>query len=233
MRKTIYIVEDDPFISEELKLIIEQLGYAVVGFCDNEEMAKKEINQLKPDLVCLDVDLGRGGSGFEVARWIRSVQTTSIVFITSFFDEITLSEAKTHQPQGYIVKPFRDVDIKSSLAFAFYQKSGVSSGRAEELFIRKEGEITRVDPNTISHLKGEDNYTSIFIQSEGRIITSTTLRKMEEKLIPFGFIRIHKSYVVNIKHIEGLSGNVLYINGESFPIGKAYKQLLLDKITVL
>lgn len=233
MRKKIYIVEDDPFIAEELKLIIENLGYEVVGGSDKEEQAIKEIGKLDPHLVCLDVDLGKGGSGFNVAKWINESHSANFLFITSFFDEITISEAKNYGPKGYIVKPFRDVDIKSNLALAFYASNTTPDIPKEDLFIRKDGEIVRVDPEKITHLKGEDNYTSVFIEGEARIMTSTTLKKMEEKLEPFGFIRIHKSYVVNISHLEGLNGNALYVDGKSFPIGKAYKQQLMSKITVL
>ncbi|MCB9195486.1 MAG: DNA-binding response regulator [Flavobacteriales bacterium] len=233
MRKTIYIVEDDPFISEELKLIIESLGYEVIGNSDQEIQATKEILNMKPNLVCLDIDLGDGGNGFNIAKNIVSNTRTSILFITSFFDEITLSQARQYNPKGYIVKPFRDVDIKTNLALAFYEAPIIINSTKEDLFIRKDGEILRINPDNITHLQGEDNYTSVFILDQPRIVTSTTLKKMEEKLESYGFIRVHKSFVVNMKHIQGLNGNTIYLNGESYPIGKAFKQQLLDKITVL
>ena len=192
MKKKIYIVEDDPFIAEELKLIIQNLGYEVVGGSNNEETAIKEIDKLNPNLICLDVDLEKGGSGFNVAKWINENRPTPFLFITSFFDEVTISQAKEFGPKGYIVKPFRDVDIKSNLALAFYTDANKSTPISEDLFIRKEGDVVRLNPDEIIYLKGEDNYTSIFLKNNERIMTSTTLKKMEEKLTAFGFIRIHK-----------------------------------------
>jgi DNA-binding LytR/AlgR family response regulator len=233
MRKRIFIVEDDIFIKEELKLIIEGLGYEVLGEASDEESAKKGIKQTQPDLVCLDIDLGDGGSGFNVAQWINDSAPTAFLFITSFFDEVTIAEARAFGPKGYIVKPFRDVDIKSNLALAFYAAPETSSSPAEDLFIRKDGDIVRIQPDEIVYLKGEDNYTSVFMDNDERIMTSTTLKKMEEKLVPFGFVRIHKSYVANVKHIRGFNGNMVFVGAHSFPIGKAYKQNLLSQITIL
>ena len=169
----------------------------------------------------------------DIAKWINENRPTPFLFITSFFDEVTISQAKEFGPKGYIVKPFRDVDIKSNLALAFYTDANKSTPISEDLFIRKEGDVVRLNPDEIIYLKGEDNYTSIFLKNNERIMTSTTLKKMEEKLTAFGFIRIHKSYVVNIKQINGFNGNLVFIGNNTFPIGKAYRKGLMSKITIL
>ena len=106
MHKKIFIVEDDIFIAEELKAVIELLGYQIAGHSANEQEAIQLITKLKPDLVCLDIDLGKGGSGLHVAKHLHQNNTAPFLFITSMFDEFTISQARSFMPLGYIVKPF-------------------------------------------------------------------------------------------------------------------------------
>lgn len=235
LKKSIFIVEDDPFIAEELAIVIGGFGYEVLGIAHSEVEAEKFISQTTPDLVCLDIDLGSGGSGFTVASQLQ-VKKIPLLFITSYVDEVTFSAARNYQPLAYIVKPYKDVDIKINLALAFHQAKSAPQDPAtnpEDLFARKDGEIVRVDPDSIQYLKGDDNYTHIFLDNGEKLLASSTLKKMDDKLQGYGFIRIHKSFIVPIKGISGLSGNTVFVREKPFPIGKSYKQQLMSKITIL
>jgi DNA-binding LytR/AlgR family response regulator len=234
--KKILIVEDETLISEELSLIIQSLGYEVVGIANNESDALALVQKENPDLVCLDIDLKAGGSGFNIASKLE----IPFLFITSFFDEITLAKAKDYSPYSYIVKPFRDIDIKSNLSLAFFKiesqietKPSSVVGKKEELFIKKDGEAFRIDSSEILYLKGEDNYSVLHMTDGSKHMTSTTLKKMNEKLEPFGFIRVHKSYSVSIAKVTGFQGSTIYLTEKAIPIGKAFRSNLRDRFTVL
>jgi len=235
LSKKILIVEDDPLISEELSLIIGSLGYEVVGIVNNETDALTAVQKESPDLVCLDIDLKAGGSGFNVASKLE----VPFLFITSFFDEMTLAKAKDYDPYSYIVKPFRDIDIKSNLSLAFFKiesqqgEKPAAVGKPEELFIRKDGEAFRIDSDEILYLKGEDNYSVLHMANGSKHMTSTTLKKMTEKLEPYGFIRVHKSYSVSIAKVTGFQGSTIYLTEKAIPIGKAFRSNLRARFTVL
>jgi len=236
LNRSIFIVEDDVFVLEELKLIIEQCGYAVVGTSNSAVDATVAIQKLQPDLICLDIDLGTGGNGFDVAKNLTPNHKGRVLFITAFYDETTISQAKLYNPLGYIVKPFRDVDIKSNLSLAFHkllseqQKPETAS---DALFVRERSEVVRIAPSAIAYVRGEDNYSRLVYENGERTLTSATLKKMEEKLIPYGFVRVHKSYLVSLDKIRTLSGTTLYVGDKAIPIGKSYRHGLLEKITIL
>jgi len=237
MQKKIIIVEDDDFITEELIAVIESLGYKVLAHTDTESEAIKLITKLKPDLVCLDIDLGQGGSGLNVADHLVTFNLSPFLFISSFFDEVTLATAGRYKPLGYIVKPFRDVDIKSNLSLAFYKMASYDRAQSdtikEDLFIRKDREVMRVQPDTILYIKGEDNYSNIFLEDGTTSMISTTLKKIYSKISDYGFIRVHKSYVVNLTKITGFNGTTLYLTADLIPIGRAYRSELMQRLTIL
>ena len=237
MHKQILIVEDDPFIAAELRAVIEGYGYQVIGHADTQKDAISQITKLKPDLVCLDIDLGQGGSGLEVAQHLHKHMLSPFLFISSFFDEVTIGQARAFMPLGYIVKPFRDVDIKSNLSLAFHKiahsKPAQNPIVKEDLFIRKDRDVVRVKPNTIVYIKGEDNYSKIFLEDGSKSMSSTTLKKIYDKIADYGFVRVHKSYVVNISRINGFNGTTLYVGAELIPIGRAYRADLMNRMTIL
>ena len=95
-----------------------------MGIAHSEGEAQTFIAENTPDLVCLDIDLGSGGSGFTVASHLQS-KKIPLLFITSYVDEVTFSAARGYQPLAYIVKPYKDVDIKINIALAFHQAKSV------------------------------------------------------------------------------------------------------------
>ena len=236
MNTRIYIVEDDVFIADELTQLIQSFGYEVVGQSTNEKDALVEIAKCQPNLVCLDINLGQEGNGFNVAKRLNELQIP-FVFVSSYFDENTISTARSFHPISYIIKPFRDKDLKVALALAFYKmdepKSVIHEHSEKELFLKLDGDLVKINVDEVDYLKGEDNYTLIQLANGKKTMTSITLKKMEEKLAPLGFIRIHKSYVVSVKKISRISGNLVYINEKALPIGNAYRSALLSHLVVI
>jgi len=115
MSKKILIVEDDPIISEDLAMILQQGDYEVVGQAYDGTSAMDMIKHRKPNVVLLDISLGTPISGLDIAAFINEKYQLPFIFITSFSDKDTLEKAKNLLPQGYIVKPFKKKDILTTL----------------------------------------------------------------------------------------------------------------------
>ena len=119
----IVIVEDEVFIAKDIKRILLQLGYDVPAIAYDSESAIKKIYQFQPDLVLLDITIRGQRDGIQVAQVLNENHKIPFIFLTSHSDRSTLSRAKQTRPYGYIVKPYTDKDLISSIEIALYNWS--------------------------------------------------------------------------------------------------------------
>lgn len=117
-RARIFIVEDDDIIARLLAWRLKKLGYEVCGRAADANAALSLVRQEHPDLVLLDIGLPGSIDGIELARMIRKVSGTSIVFVTGYSSGEVVERAKTTQPQGFILKPFGDDDLRVGIELA-------------------------------------------------------------------------------------------------------------------
>ena len=129
----ILVVEDEPLIAEDIRDILESIDFTVSGVAYNSEAALAELSHNPPDMVLLDVNLGSELDGIEIASLINKQYGIPFVYITSYADRATLERAKHTQPMGYIVKPFDEKDLFSTLEIALYNFSQKRSGRGLSL----------------------------------------------------------------------------------------------------
>jgi len=116
----ILIVEDEVFIAEDLRDTLEELGYEVCSVCYDSEKAAKELYRCVPDLVMLDITIRGQKDGIQLAEIINEHHQMPFIYLTSHSDKETLRRAKHTRPRGYIVKPFKESDLASSIEIALY-----------------------------------------------------------------------------------------------------------------
>ncbi len=119
-KKQILIVEDDRIVSEDIKRRLEKAGFAISGCIPSGEKAIKSIQGNKPDLVLMDIMLEGQMDGIEAANQIRQQFKIPIVYLTAYTDDVLLERAKITKPFGYIVKPFQDRELESTIEIALY-----------------------------------------------------------------------------------------------------------------
>ena len=126
----ILIVEDDPIISEHISQLLTSTGARIVGKAHSGSRALDLLHNSSPQFVICDIHLGAGMTGLDVAEVVHQKYGLPYIFLTSFDDETTLSQAQEYSPYGYIVKPFHDRTLISTIKVALYnhQKKS-SSGR--------------------------------------------------------------------------------------------------------
>ncbi len=134
MKSNILIVEDEPIIAKDIQSYILNLNYAVIGIAHTSESALDILHSRQVDLVLLDIHIGGTRDGIDVAKIINEKYAIPFVYLTSFSDEMTLNRAKTTNPYGYIVKPFEEHDLKTTLAVALHN---YHSTKKEELFSKE------------------------------------------------------------------------------------------------
>ena len=121
MRKSsrikIYIAEDESIILMNFKMILQQLGYEVVGSSVNGEKALKDILELKPDLLLLDINMPRL-DGISLFESVSKAYDAACIFITGHFSEAFVEKAKKAGALGYLIKPVDEKQLKASIEVA-------------------------------------------------------------------------------------------------------------------
>jgi len=118
---SVIIVEDEAVIAMEIEMVLRDLGYRIAGKANNGLRALDLLSSTSPDIVLLDIDLRGSISGIEVAQVIREKYDFPFVFLTALADATTLDRAKKTMPYGYIVKPFNENDLRSTIELALYR----------------------------------------------------------------------------------------------------------------
>jgi DNA-binding LytR/AlgR family response regulator len=230
IKSKILIVEDEPIIASDIEMTLEELGYQVVGIEDNAEDALTLIEKTHPDLVLLDINLEGDIDGIMLAEDINSQFQIPFVFLTSNADKLTINRVKRTNPSGFIVKPFSEKDLQSNIEIALFSKPDKPIKPRRNFFIKDGGSLVKIKVDDLLFLKADDNYTRLFTLEKSYILSST-LKKVAEKLPFDNFIRIHRSYIINIQFIDRIKDGKLYIGKHKLPIGRSYQEGFFDKIS--
>lgn len=123
MSAKIIIIEDEAIIAAEIQLILEKLGYQVIGKARNGDKALDLLATAQPDLALLDITIKGTLNGIDLAKIIREKYHYPFVFLTSHSDMDTINQVKETLPYGYVVKPFTESDLRSVIELALFKFS--------------------------------------------------------------------------------------------------------------
>lgn len=142
---SILIVEDEPIIAADLSSFLSTKGHQIIGVAHNGIDALDMIHSRKPSFIILDINLGSGISGIDVAEVIHTKYRIPYIFLSSYDDDNTLAEAQQHAPYGYLVKPFQERSILTTIrmAMANYKRSV-----NDQIVDRKDIDMKAVTPTT-------------------------------------------------------------------------------------
>ena len=135
----VLIVEDEPLIAKNIGMYLNNNDYEVSGIAFDPEEALYQLKRNPPDLAILDINLESDRDGIEVARYINLHNNIPFIYLTSYSDKDTLERAKQTNPYGYIVKPFNDKTLFTTIEIAL-------SNHAREL----NRHVPRLDPGKIN-----------------------------------------------------------------------------------
>lgn len=124
MTKTkILVVEDESIVAKDIQKSLEKLGYDVPATASSAASAYEKLELIDPDLVFLDIKLKGEEDGIHIAEHIKEKYNIPVIFLTSYVDQGTLDRAKVTEPYGYIVKPFNESDLKTTVEMALFKFS--------------------------------------------------------------------------------------------------------------
>lgn len=136
MSKTnILIVEDESIVAKDIAQSLKKLGYNVLDIVNSGEAAVLVVEEKKPDLVLMDIMLKGEMSGIDAANFIHEKNNIPVIFLTAYADESTLGKAKISEPYGYIIKPFKEIDLHSNIEMALYKHQKATELKKERDFL--------------------------------------------------------------------------------------------------
>ena len=236
MSKTKYkilIVEDEPIIASDIEMILEELDYDVTGIEDCAEDAINSIEENKPDLILLDINIEGDIDGVMLAQDINKMYQIPFVFLTSNTDSHTINRVKRTKPAGFIVKPFNEKDFQSVIEIALITTNNTKpTEKNDTFFIKTSNGLVKINMSEIIYIQADDNYSKIFTSSKKHLV-SYTLKKVTEKLLHTNLIRIHRSFIINTNFIDKIKDGFVYIGEKEIPIGRSYQETLFSKISRL
>ena len=243
----ILIVEDNVIIADDMQSMLEEIGYEIVDNVIVYEQAVEVLKEKQVDLVLIDIILASDKTGIDLGKHIREHYDIPFIFVTSNSDRATVENAKSVQPNGYLVKPFEQQDLYTSIEIALSnfvqgkksrsmeEKEEVGEGFTsnsvlkDSIFVKKQHLYYRIYFDDIRFIKADNVYLEVNT-ADKKFLVRSPLKNYLEKLPRNKFYRAHKSYIVNVDHIDAVNSKDILINDTLIPISKDFKEFIISSM---
>lgn len=233
-------------IADDMQSMLEEIGYEIVDNVIVYEQAVEVLKNKEVDLVLIDIILASDKTGIDLGKHIRENYNIPFIFVTSNSDRATVENAKTVKPNGYLVKPFEQQDLYTSIEIALsnftsVKNTGASSENQEEnddrllsnkvlkdsIFVKKQHLYYRIQFGDIQFIKADNVYLEVNTVDK-KFLVRSPLKDYLEKLPQHKFYRAHKSYIVNVDHIDAINSKDILVNNTLIPISKEFKEFIIS-----
>lgn len=234
----ILIIEDEMIIGANISQLLQNLGYSVMGIIPRVEDVLPKIKDNQPDIILMDINLKGEIDGIELSHLIQKKHKIPIIFLTANSDDAHFNRAKMTNPYGFISKPFKKIDLQRTLELAIQRiEEETSSNQTTEepfvlsdcIFVRNNDKMIKIPLNEILYIEADRNYSKINTLNKQYLLVST-LKDFEEKLTSNHFIRLHRSFIVNISQIDEIATSHIVIGKKAIPLSVDMKRELLSHI---
>ncbi len=246
----VLVVEDESIVSKDIQHSLKKLGYNVVGASATAERAIDMAKSENPDIVLMDIMLKGDMNGIEAAEEIRKSCAIPVIFLTAYADESTLSKAKITEPYGYILKPFKEIDLHTTIEMAIYKHSKeqeivkqrdllfslVESRDNQQgyVFVKSNSKLVKLKNEDIYYIEALKDYVVIHTL-DTRYTIHSTMKDMDSKMGKDDFVRVHRSFIVRLDKIATIEYPNLTLENmdKMIPIGGSYRDDLNNRIKLV
>ena len=242
LKNHILIVEDEAIVASDIQYSLQKLGFFVTGVAASGELALSMIKSSQPDLILMDIMLQGKLSGLDTAELIMKTYSIPIIFLTAYVDEVTLSRAKKCEPFGYIIKPFKEIQLQTAIEMALYKFKKEDDLIKERnllysimdnskimndmLFIKSENKIVKIKLADIYFIHTDQSEAVIYTNnSEFKLHSS--INELKEKTGEL-FIQLSDQYLINKEKVLRIDYPTIYFKD----IFKVIKVINEDEPTI-
>lgn len=242
----ILVVEDEMIIAAKISMQLTSLGYEVTAILPRGEQAIQHVKENRPDILLMDINLKGELDGIATAQQIQQFADIPIIYLTANSDEATFNRAKPTKPYAFISKPFKQLDLQRAIELTISRMAENDTGTQtasttgeeepfilnDRIFVRYKEKMVKIMLSDILYMEADRNYSHIFTRTREYVL-SITLKSIEEKMSMQLFMRIHRSYLINITHVEEVAENHVMIDKKSVPLGTGMREQLMQRIQTL
>ena len=249
MAHRILIVEDELVVSKYIEACLKNIGYEVADIITSGEDAVAKVDSIMPDLILMDIRLNGKMTGTEAAVKIKENLDVPVVFLTAYADDKNIEMAKASEPYGYLVKPFYEKELHTTIEMALhkhekvrmlkkerdlYYSGTVSKNASDSIYVRTNSRLKRIKFDEFCYVEALRDYITISTTTENytaRINMKEITRFLPEK----DFVRIHKSFIVRMDKIFSIKYVSLVVEGsmKEIPVGNFYRKDLYARLNML
>lgn len=228
-------IDDEPLSLTQIAKYIEKIPYLeLVGKCRDALDAMKILNEETVDLMFVDINMP-DISGLD---FVRSLSVRPKVIFTTAYSEYAIEGYKV-EAVGYLLKPFSFEDFMTTVDRVYRtirENSGPTNTSAvveqdNTLFVKNDYKINRINIDDIKYVESMGEYLRIFVEGQPKpLMPLMSMKHIEEILPESSFMRVHRSYIVNLKKIQEISRMRIIFDDVYVPVGDNYKQKFMDYI---
>ncbi|HCX23571.1 MAG: DNA-binding response regulator [Flammeovirgaceae bacterium] len=223
------IVEDDQMARASIELMCQKIDdLEVVGSFDNGLDALKMIKSVDVDVLLLDIQM----PDFSGLDLIKSLEKKPQIILTTGHAEYAV-EAFEHRVTDFLTKPVELPRLLKALDHA-RQNLASANGSEEmsELFIKVDGRYVRLDLEDVLYVESLGDYVT-FRTSKEKYIVHSTLKNIDDKIKNSKFLKVHRSYIVNLSKVVDIEETNMVIADKVIPVSRAHKPILMNKIKTI
>jgi two-component system response regulator LytT len=246
----VLVVEDESIVSKDIQHSLKKLGYNVVGAASHRRTGRETGRGNQPDIILMDIMLKGEMNGIEAATQIRCGDQHPGDLPDGLRRREHLNKAKVTQPYGYIIKPFKEIDIHTSIEMALYKHKKEAEvlkerdllfnlvenqgGTKDLLFVKSNSRMVKLRTSDIYYIEALKDYVVINTLNT-RYTIHSTMKDIEVKLPDSEFLRVHRSFIVRIDKIVAIEQPNLILENDKkiIPIGGSYKDDLAKRLNLV
>ncbi|QHS56473.1 response regulator transcription factor [Mucilaginibacter sp. 14171R-50] len=225
------IVDDEPIARDILQTYIQRVpGLELVKSCRNATEAYEGLYSQQVDLIFLDIQM----PVITGTEFMRSLRKPPLVVFTTAYSSYAVEGFELNSVD-YLLKPitferFYQAVQKVSERLAMNQiRVSETKNLPDYLFIRQDNRLVRVEHDQILYIQAERDFSSVYLK-ETRLFAGMHLKLFEDILPPGQFFRVHRSYIVNLKAIRAVKGNIIELENVEVPIGASSREELFQRL---
>ncbi|MBO0936220.1 response regulator [Fibrella sp. HMF5335] len=250
----ILVVEDEAILAMDLAQRLGDLGYYVVDTVDNGPQALEIVRQQPIDLILMDIHIMGEWDGIETIRRMQTTHSIPFIFLTAMTDATTIERARQVSPSAYITKPFNDLNLRIAIDLAIHNFAArlpadrphtMDTAAPESLlknealllvkdyyFIKQNYRFIKFQLQDVLFLQSDGNYTDI-VTREGKYTLRVVMSKVIEKMQAPDIVRVHRSYAINRRVIDGFGESEIIIGKHTLPIGRSYREEFMKGLELM
>lgn len=217
-------IDDEPLALRQLTGYLQKVPFfEVVGSCPSALKAIHVLEETPVDVIFLDINM----PDLNGLDFVRSVENPPLIVFTTAYSEYAL-EGYEVEAVDYLLKPFGMGKVMAAANKVRKRLEAMGKKDDDVLFLKTDYKVVSIRISQITYVEGMAEYVRIHLEGEAKPLTTLLrMKALEERLVPHGFLRVQRSFIIKLSHIAAVNKARVFLDtGESIPVGESYRESL-------